>query len=402
MRKYFWTVILSLIFITSCTIYLPYYDEFPPEERYDYYGELDTGIFYDHLSPFGTWIYYSPYGYVWIPYSPAYGWRPYTRGHWVWTDYGWTWISDFRWGWACFHYGRWGWDVDLGWFWVPGTTWGPAWVTWRWSNLYMGWAPLPPGVDFVGRRIVTLPYGLPSSYWIFIDGRYFLRPSIYRYVLPFERNMTIINYTVIRTNIYIEDYGVVNRGVDPDHIRRVTRNKISKYDLRDANRPGLSKKVGSNIEVYRPSVKASQVAKPKKVLSKEEAKVKTSRGMVAEPRRKVTPYIEKSRLEDEQEQEMKLLERSQKKEAQDIKLKFDKEKKSVRKSKERVVVERKQEEALKKLKERHEEEKLKIVKRHKKEKDEVVKKKKAQTKEKEEDKKATEKKEKKVKKRQVK
>jgi len=88
MRKYFWTVILSLIFITSCTIYLPYYDEFPPEERYDYYGELDTGIFYDHLSPFGTWIYYSPYGYVWIPYSPAYGWRPYTRGHWVWTDYG--------------------------------------------------------------------------------------------------------------------------------------------------------------------------------------------------------------------------------------------------------------------------------------------------------------------------
>ena len=28
-------------------------------------------------------------------------------GHWLQTEYGWTWISDWDWGWAPFHYGRW-------------------------------------------------------------------------------------------------------------------------------------------------------------------------------------------------------------------------------------------------------------------------------------------------------
>jgi len=374
MRKYFWTILLSLLFTASCMMYLPYYDEVPPGEHYDYYGELDTGFFYDYLAPYGTWIYYSPYGYVWIPYSPGYGWRPYTRGHWVWTDYGWTWISDLRWGWACFHYGRWAWDMELGWYWVPGTTWGPAWVTWRWSNYYIGWAPLPPDIGFVGLRIVSLPYTLPNYYWIFIDGRYFLTPYVYRYVLPFERNVTLINYTVIRTNIYIEDYGIVNRGVDPDHIRRVTRKRISKYDIYEATQPGLSKIVGKGIEIYRPSLKVSQAAKPKAVLSKEEAKVKISKGTAAKPAEEARSSREKLRLKDKQEQEMRLLESSQRKEVEDIERKFYEEKKSVKESSERAEVEKKQEVTLKKLKKQHDAEKSKITDRHKKERAKTVKK----------------------------
>jgi hypothetical protein len=392
MRKYFWTIFLSLIFMTSCMIYLPHYDEVPPEEYYDYYGELDTSFFYDYLSPYGIWVQYSPYGYVWIPHSPGYGWRPYTRGRWVWTDYGWTWISDFRWGWAPFHYGRWAWDAEFGWFWVPGTTWGPAWVTWRWSNLYIGWAPLPPDVGFVGIRIVSLPYALPGSYWIFIDGRYFLNPYIYRYVLPFERNVTIINYTVIRTNIHIEDYGVVNRGIDPDHIRRVTRKKIYKYDLQEASRPGVSKIVGGGVELYRPSLKASELAKPKKVLGKEEAQVKATKGTVVKSEERVTPSEEKSRLKDKQEHEVRMLEKSQEKEVKDLKVKFDKEKASVKKSSERATVQKKQDETLKKLKKQHESEKSKITTRHKKEENKVVKK--TETKKKKEDKKVEKKEEK--------
>ncbi|NIM89471.1 MAG: hypothetical protein GTO17_00810 [Candidatus Aminicenantes bacterium] len=387
MKKYFWIILLSLFFTASCMMYLPYWEEVPPEEPYDYYGELDTGFFYDYLSPYGSWIYYSPYGYVWTPYSPGYGWRPYTRGHWVWTDYGWTWISDLRWGWACFHYGRWAWDRGLGWFWVPGTTWGPAWVTWRWSNTYIGWAPLPPDIGFVGLRIVSLPYVLPNTYWIFIDGRYFMSPYVYRYVLPFERNVTIINYTVIRTNIYIEDYGVVNRGVDPDHIRRVTRRSISKYDLREASQPGVSKIVGNGVEIYRPSLKVNQAAKPKKVLSKREAEAKISEGTVAKPGRKEMSSRERSRLKDRQEQEMRLLERSQRKEVKDIELKFNKEKKSVKGSSEKTAVEEKQKVTLKKLKRQHETEKSKITNRHTKERAKAVKKKVEKAK-KEEDKKA--------------
>ena len=50
-------------------------------------------IFYDELSPYGQWVDYSNYGYVWIP-DVGNDFEPYsTAGHWVMTDYGWTWMS---------------------------------------------------------------------------------------------------------------------------------------------------------------------------------------------------------------------------------------------------------------------------------------------------------------------
>ena len=67
-----------------------------------------------------------PYGYVWTPRHMGYQWRPYSNGHWVMTDFGWTWVAYEPWGAIPFHYGRWGYDDYLGWYWVPGTTWGPA------------------------------------------------------------------------------------------------------------------------------------------------------------------------------------------------------------------------------------------------------------------------------------
>ena len=73
-------------------------------------------------------------------------WRPYSQGYWSYTDdYGWYWVSDEPFAWAVFHYGRWTYDEDDGWIWIPDTEWGPAWVTWRWSDDYVGWAPLGPG-----------------------------------------------------------------------------------------------------------------------------------------------------------------------------------------------------------------------------------------------------------------
>ncbi|MCJ7581918.1 MAG: hypothetical protein MUP98_15500, partial [Candidatus Aminicenantes bacterium] len=149
-------VILVILLLSSCLIYVPYPEGSPSTREDPYYEEnyydtpsrYDTSYFYDYLSPHGTWVFNSPYGYVWIPRVYRYGWRPYSNGNWAWSDYGWTWISDWEWGWIPFHYGRWGWDNYLGWYWVPDTVWGPAWVTWRQSSLYIGWAPLPPGTRF--------------------------------------------------------------------------------------------------------------------------------------------------------------------------------------------------------------------------------------------------------------
>ena len=78
--------------------------------------------FYDELSPYGQWIDYPEYGYVWQPDSYRYNdFHPYrSDGHWAWSeDYGWLWVSDYDWGWAPFHYGRWIYDDWDGWLWVP-------------------------------------------------------------------------------------------------------------------------------------------------------------------------------------------------------------------------------------------------------------------------------------------
>ena len=106
----------------------------------------DVSVFYEPLAPYGTWIALPEYGQVWIPHDVSPAWRPYTIGRWVYTDYGWTWVSDQAWGWAPFHYGRWTFVASYGWVWIPGTVWAPAWVVWRHSPGWVGWAPLPPQV----------------------------------------------------------------------------------------------------------------------------------------------------------------------------------------------------------------------------------------------------------------
>src|SRR5437016_14622244 len=64
-------------------------------------------VFYDDLSPYGHWVTYPAYGYVWVP-GVSVGFRPYvTGGHWVYSDAGWVWVSDYDWGWATFHYESW-------------------------------------------------------------------------------------------------------------------------------------------------------------------------------------------------------------------------------------------------------------------------------------------------------
>ena len=114
---------------------------------------LAIQVFYDDLSPYGTWVDNPNYGYVWLPDVDA-GFTPYaTNGYWVFTDEGWTWVSNYPWGWAPFHYGRWYTDAIYGPIWIPDNEWGPGWVSWRRSEDYYGWAPMGPGVS------ISMAYG---------------------------------------------------------------------------------------------------------------------------------------------------------------------------------------------------------------------------------------------------
>jgi hypothetical protein len=192
--------------------------------------------FYDDLEPDGTWVNDPQYGNVWIP-NVEEDFRPYaTRGHWVMTDYGNTWVSDYRWGWATFHYGRWRFDDYYGWEWIPGHEWAPAWVNWRHGGGYYGWAPLQPGISI--SISIGGGYRAPDNYWVCAPQEYINRPNIYNYYVPQQRAVTIIHNTTIINNTYINNNTTYIAGPRVEDIRRVTNQNVQVYRINNASRPG--------------------------------------------------------------------------------------------------------------------------------------------------------------------
>src|ERR1700734_1893031 len=145
MKNTIYTIVLMTILLSSCgPTYVTVQNPPPPPSQPVSPQPVSYQVFYDDLSPYGQWIDYPGYGYVWMPDAGP-DFKPYaTNGHWVYSDEGWIWASDYEWGWATFHYGRWFFDPSYGWMWIPGNEWAPAWVNWRQNSDYYGWAPLGP------------------------------------------------------------------------------------------------------------------------------------------------------------------------------------------------------------------------------------------------------------------
>jgi hypothetical protein len=397
------SIFLGAMLLTSCVyIAVPVGEPYPGEDYYEdeYPGRsarLDTSYFYDYLSPHGVWVNHAPYGFVWIPYKVGYGWRPYTHGRWIWSSHGWTWVSFFDWGWAPFHYGRWGWDYSLGWYWVPGSLWGPAWVTWRHGSVHIGWAPLPPDTIFtLGVGVERLPYPIPDTLWIFVDGRYFLHSGLYQYTLPVERNYTIIKKTMIKTNIVHRNRLVLNQGVDVETVSRLTNRKVSKHMLSDMDEPGAPKVRADEIGMYRPRMRLNERAEPEVVATKAEARDKVIRTRIKRTTEETSETVE-SQIKKEREREAKNLKESQERETTRIQKDKAKKVEEAESEREKARIEKDYEQKLEKAKKRHKTEKSMMEKRHGKE-DKKIKEAKAKKEaEKKEPKKKVKKKEKKSK-----
>ena len=187
--------------------------------------DVSFDVFYNSLGDDGDWYNTPEFGYVWQP-SIAYNndkWRPYSDGYWAQTDDGWTWVSYENFGWATYHYGRWTNLENTGWVWVPGYDWGPGWVSWRTSDDYVGWAPLPPkranapggrGSD----RVASVDYNTvedEGGYYNDVDEQYDIGPANYCFVqtadfgapvlreviVPPQRNILIVENTYNVTHI---------------------------------------------------------------------------------------------------------------------------------------------------------------------------------------------------------
>ncbi len=200
--------------------------------------------FYDELAPYGQWVDNPVYGYVFIPNAGP-GFVPYaTEGQWEYTDYGWTWESNYPWGWACFHYGRWNYDQNYGWFWVPDLNWGPAWVAWRNSPQYYGWAPLPSGVD------VNVGFGglsIDANFWNFVPNQYLGDPNVCNYLMPRMNN-----------DLYIGNSAFINRvGYDHDHRYRYFGgpglDEVNRYHRGGMIHPAMVNEYSDHRHINRPN-----------------------------------------------------------------------------------------------------------------------------------------------------
>ena len=204
--------------------------------------------FRDQLTPYGQWVEVPGAGLCWQPAVPA-GWRPYyDGGHWVYTDEGWYWQSEYPWGDLAFHYGRWSYNPAFGWIWAPGFEYAPAWVVWRHTDEYCGWAPLPIGALFVdggwrfgGVRVgLDFDFGLSAGFFSFVACDHFWEHDFRRFLVPRDRLVVVFGRSTLISRYHLDHGRFVNEGIRVERmaqlshrdVREITRNVPHARDVR--------------------------------------------------------------------------------------------------------------------------------------------------------------------------
>ncbi len=259
-------------------------------------------LFYDQLSPYGQWVDYQNYGYVWIPNVEP-GFTPYaTDGHWVYTEIGWTWVSDYSWGWAPFHYGRWDYDNGFGWFWVPGTEWGPAWVAWRSAPGYYGWAPLQPGIS-INISLNDSYSRMPNTRWIFVNDRDIDRPDINRYYINRTENVTIVRNSITIENRHRDNDRNVTYIAGPSRldVQRVIHKDVRPVTIQENDRPGQQMS-NNQLRIYRPQIQKTngngRESVPSKVENVQNMRSTFERNKVNQPQNVNSPNSNNNRVSE--------------------------------------------------------------------------------------------------------
>jgi hypothetical protein len=224
-----------------------YYDTAAAENYDDGYDPQAYQQFQSTLAPYGDWVDDPTYGEIWAPSAGVVGddFSPYgSDGNWSLTEYGWTWVSNYDWGWAPFHYGRWVDRLGYGWCWVPGSVWGPGWVSWRSGGGYAGWAPLPPrGVTVGAPRGVRSPWRFMLAHEL---GQ--KRPFLPSHVVP-----AIFAKTSVVTNLRTANAGGMavrfNAGPSAGAIHaQVGQVPLRNFAMRAMPRPAVTPRAGIPLQ----------------------------------------------------------------------------------------------------------------------------------------------------------
>jgi hypothetical protein len=256
---------------------------------------VSISFFHERLSPHGRWVVAGSYGDCWVPAGVAAGWAPYVDGQWYWTDYGWTWASLDPWGDLPFHYGTWVWADPYGWVWVPGTVWAPAWVTWAYTDAYIGWAPLPPSFVLAAGGYYGGPVVVSQRSYCFVPTRSFVGVNVASVRQAPGQNATILA-SATRSTRFTVSGGVVHvADPPPSRIERATGHRIERVSVARASTQPTTISAGglaraSRIAVAAPADERARVLHASaRMPSKPDRAAASTRAAGAEPRHETHP-----------------------------------------------------------------------------------------------------------------
>jgi hypothetical protein len=239
-----------------------------PQVRAQVNVDVSIGAFYDELSPYGEWVDCT-YGECWVPRGVPSGWQPYTNGEWIYTRYGWTWVSSDPWGGDPYHYGTWAFVDRHGWVWVPGTVWAPAWVTWSYSDHYVGWAPMPPTVIFGSSGYSGRPVVVNEARYVFVPTNRFVGSNVMSVRVEPRRNAEIFRQVKPVTRFGVSGGIVTNLAVPMATVQRAMGTRIETREIRTANTTPRTLSAGragtsGHVAIVAPArdVKAARASRP--------------------------------------------------------------------------------------------------------------------------------------------
>jgi len=237
-------------------------------------ASVSINIFFQPLASHGIWVKHAKYRYVFCPKVDA-KWRPYSHGHWIYLKgYGWYFASDEPFAWAVYHYGRWFHEARLGWCWVPGNAWAGAWVAWRRSNDFVGWAPLPPTREGFVIDVDISSQEPPQTDWIFIPPKRFLEPRLDVAVVFGDQQPDVFQKTQFLGPVVVQNNIVVNTKIDVNFIQQQTNTKVVVVEPKPVDQPtqAAAEVSGNSVAVFAPQItKPKQDEAPKQAVSEDEA-----------------------------------------------------------------------------------------------------------------------------------
>jgi hypothetical protein len=103
---------------------------------------------------------------------------------------------------------------------VPGTVWAPSWVTWSYSDRYVGWAPLPPSVVFEESGYAGRPIVVSQAQYVFVPMNRFVDTDIDSVRVSAQESASIFRQTKPVTSFAVSGGIVRNMAIPMETVQR--------------------------------------------------------------------------------------------------------------------------------------------------------------------------------------